>query len=182
MSHDAQQSQALASFFASVAERKPHQSLVTGHARGKEVLWELLSFTLGEEQFALPLAQVQEVCRPAALTAIPRTSAETLGIMALRGTVVPVVHLAGVLGIDQAMKPYVSADRIILLHNAQGPLGLLVGPVYGVVRMPPQDISARPFGLSAQHSELIKGLGRTSKGMLTVLDGEALLHHFERLS
>jgi len=176
--------QALLPFFASVAEQSAQRALARQRLEtSPQTPTELLGFALGTEQFALPLSHVLEICRVGTLTAVPRTAAETLGIMALRGEVVPVVNLAAVLGVSANGDEPVNGKvlRILLLADARGPLGLQVGQVQGVVRLLPQDVAPRPFGLAARHPELVTGLARTGRGLVTLLDGPTLLHHLERL-
>lgn len=173
---------ALAPFFASVAEQSRERALVLARAKvTTQVPSELLSFTVGPETFALPLAQVQEICRVETLTVVPRTRRETLGIMSLRGEVVPVVALAAVLGMGSAVAPRPPL-RAVVLGDHRGPLALQVGEVRGVVRLLPQDMAPRPFGLVVPHPELIAGVARTARGVITLLDGPAILRHLEQLS
>lgn len=173
--------QALAPFFATAAEQSRERALVLARAGASAQLpTELLSFTIAAESFALPLTQVQEICRLEALTRVPRARDTTLGIMSLRGQVVPVVALAAILGLTdpkEGRKPL----RAIVLGDDRGPLALQVGEVRGVVRLLPQDVAPRPFGLGAQHPELIAGVARTARGVITLLDGPAILRHLERL-
>ena len=173
---------ALLPFFASVAEQTAQRALARQRLEGRaQAPTELLGFALGDEKFALPLGQVLEICRVGALTVVPRTAPETLGIMSLRGEVVPVVNLAAVLGLTVTPHAKDKVLRIILLGDARGPLGLRVCQVRGVVRLLPQEMAPRPFGHQARHPELVTGLARTGRGPVTVLDGAALLHHLERL-
>ena len=174
--------QALLPFFASVAEQSAQRALARQRLEaGLQAPTELLGFSLGDEQFALPLGQVLEICRVGTLTPVPRTGRETLGIMSLRGEVVPVVNLAAILGLAVSADAGNKVLRIILLADARGPLGLQVCQVRGVVRLLPQDVAPRPFGHQARHAELVTGLARTGRGPVTVLDGAALLRHLERL-
>lgn len=179
---------ALLPFFASVAEQSRERALMLSRQRTAALApRELLSFVVGTETYALPLGQVQEICRLEVLTQVPRTRPETLGIMSLRGEVVPVVDLAAVLGLSPGAAGAQHASgtkalRAILLTDQQGPLALMVQAVQGVVRLLPQDMLPRPFALGGQHPELITGLGRTVKGTVALLDGPGLLRHLERLS
>jgi purine-binding chemotaxis protein CheW len=174
--------QALLPFFASVAEQSAQRALARQRLEASpQAPTELLGFSLGDEQFALPLGQVLEICRVSGLTAVPRTGPETLGIMSLRGEVVPVANLAAILGLAVAAHPKDKMLRIILLADGRGPLGLQVCQVRGVMRLLPQDVVPRPFGHQGRHPELVTGLARTGRGPVTLLDGALLLRHLERL-
>lgn len=179
---------ALAPFFASVSEQSRERTQDLARQRAATIApTEWLSFAVAQEDFALPLSMVQEICLLDAVTAVPRTRPQTLGIMSLRGEVVPVVDLAAILGFGHSRpedRPKNSdrAARGVLLSDGLGFLALHVRSVQGVVRLLPQDVVPRPFGLAAQHPELITALGRTARGTVTLLDGGALLRHLERLT
>ena len=54
---------------------------------------QYLTFKLGEEIFAMDVAQVREVLDLTTITKIPRTPEFMSGVINLRGSVVPVVDL-----------------------------------------------------------------------------------------
>jgi len=74
-----------------------------------------LLFHLGERSLSLPLEQVSEVLRSRAITPLPGAPPELLGLVGLRGALVPVYRLADLIGISVA-------------PDAAGPLWILVVP------------------------------------------------------
>jgi purine-binding chemotaxis protein CheW len=92
---------------------------------------EVLSFCLGGERFSLPSASVAEIIRPRAITRVPHAQASLLGVLNLRGRVLPVVSLAQLAG--RAARPATSASRILVLDRA-APVGLWVDSVLGLAR------------------------------------------------
>ena len=65
---------------------------------------ELLSFRLSGEEYALMVADVQEVLKIFQLTPVPNTPAYILGVISLRGTVTPVYDLSRRLGIPAGVR------------------------------------------------------------------------------
>jgi len=82
-----------------------------------------------KERYALPLEAVREVVvPPAQWSRIPRAPAMVQGVVNLRGRVVTVVELRGLLGLRGAT----AAQKIILLDRGRRDLGLLVTEVEGI--------------------------------------------------
>ena len=172
----------LQAFFAQPSERLAVRPPTRPASQGAARATEYLVFEVGGERCALPIEHVQEICRLPTITRVPRVGPGVLGIMALRGAIVPVVDLAVVLGLRPRPDPVARASRIVLLAESHGALGLRVDGVRGVERISAPSVQARPFALMLEHPELTTALGHSTAGLLTVLDGEALLRHLDRLA
>ena len=62
---------------------------------------ELLAFWVGEEEYGVDIVQIQEIIKLPPLTVVPRAPTCVLGIISLRGTVVPVADLRAILGMKR---------------------------------------------------------------------------------
>jgi len=82
-----------------------------------------LAFRVGDQRFALPINAVREVVRRPALTQVPHAPDSLIGLANLRGTVLPVVSLAALVG-----EATTEAGSVIVLAQAD-PLGILVDTV-----------------------------------------------------
>lgn len=139
---------------------------------------ELLRFRLGNERFALDLEQVEEIIKPKPLTAVPRVPAWILGILSLRGTMVPVVDPAQRLGLEAARE----GGRIIVVLDGEDPCGLIVDEVRDVERVRVDQIEAVPAALKDKAGQFLEGLVRgrgeedgDEDGLLAVVHLPALL-------
>lgn len=102
----------------------------------------VLAVTVAGEFFALPAAAVREVLRPLPLTRVPQAPPALLGLANLRGRVLPVLSLAGLMGLRaEEASP---AARVVVVEGLPA-LGLLVGRVG---RLGPAE-GARPVDLPA---------------------------------
>jgi purine-binding chemotaxis protein CheW len=171
----------LQAFFAQPSERLALRQAVKAAPRAARAT-EYLVFEVGGERCALPIEHVQEICRLPAITRVPRVGPGVLGIMTLRGAIVPVVDLGVVLSLRPRPEALARANRIVVLAESHGALGLRVDNVRGVERISAPAVQARPYALMLEHPELVTALGHGTAGLLTVLDGEALLRHLDRLS
>ena len=68
-------------------------------------------FRVGDESFALPVGQVLEVAELGSLAPVPGAPPSVLGVRNLRGQVLPVIDLAGVLGTAHAPRGAEARDH-----------------------------------------------------------------------
>lgn len=86
----------------------------------------------GGEDYALSVEDVIEVAELGHITPVPGAPSEVLGVRNLRGTVLPVLDLATVLGIP----PAALCERIVVAEQAGRRAALAVESVTGVEQLP----------------------------------------------
>ncbi len=96
-----------------------------------------LLFSLEKETLALPLAEVTEVVRAAWPMRAPRAPFGCLGVMDVRGQLVPLLDTAAMLGLRRSARADVLLQRLVeshvlLVHAAPNTVGLLVDQVVDV--------------------------------------------------
>ncbi len=105
-------------------------------------------FRLGEDRCALPLDAVREVVVPPdRYTRVPRAPAVVCGVMNLRGRVVTVIDLTGLLVRREADEGdaltgrhcHTKNARILLIDRGRRDLGLLVTDVEGIDELIPAE-------------------------------------------
>jgi purine-binding chemotaxis protein CheW len=133
---------------------------------------EFLTFRLGNEEFAVAIERVREVLRAPGITEVPRAPAGVLGVVTVRGEVVPVVDARARLGVAGGDE---TGGRIVIVDSGDGPIGVLVDAVSGVVRLPRGAIEPCPQGISAAASDCVTGIGRWRDRLFMVVDAGALL-------
>jgi chemotaxis signal transduction protein len=158
---------------ASFAEASP---LAAAALRSRAMV-ELLAFWVADEEYALPIVDIQEIIKVPTVTQVPRVHAAVLGIISLRGTIVPVLDLRHVLRLDR--QPVTRQSRILVLRADGDPVGLLVDRVTSVVRLEADTIEATPRNLNRQVNELLRGVGRIGQRLVIVLDVNAVLNILE---
>jgi purine-binding chemotaxis protein CheW len=138
---------------------------------------EYLAFVLEGEWYAVPIRSVREIGRVPPLTEIPRAESNLLGVMNLRGDVIPVYDLklrlrltekaAQVAGPDAPTPP--RSARILVAHTEEGPAGVWVDAVKDVVRLKPSMLEQAPPGLGGER-DCVVGIGRRSSQLYILLD------------
>ncbi|MCK7595127.1 chemotaxis protein CheW [Pseudomarimonas salicorniae] len=140
-------------------------------AEDKVAAW--LRFNLARQSFAVEVLKVQEVLRVPLILPVRGTDEATLGVMNLRGQIVPVMDLAVRLGFPPT-EPN-EASRVIVLEEKGETLGLLVASVADVVNLSEgrmERISGTPSLLAA---EVVRGVSRREGLIIIMLDASRLL-------
>lgn len=134
-----------------------------------------LRLRCGAQAYALELLKVQEVVLPVPLLALRGTGNSMLGIMNLRGQVVPVIDLGLHLGANAIDSD--ANTRIVVLEENGETLGLRVSAVEDVTSLTDSQIEPPDTTRICQISnELLKGIARLAQRPMILLDATRLLH------
>ena len=126
-----------------------------------------LRFSLGDEEYAIPLLRVREVIAVPDVTPIPQTPAYFLGVINLRGQVITVVDMRTKLGI----KPLDGPEKAVVICDLGTlSLGVVVDSINSVFSPRPQDLSERPELRNQKASEYITAVYRHETGLVLLLD------------
>jgi purine-binding chemotaxis protein CheW len=129
---------------------------------------EVLTFALGDEEHGIDILRMREIIRPRPVTEVPRAPAFILGVIGVRGEVLPVLDLRQRL--RKAPRPGVARDARVLIVVKEGEaFGLLVDAVHQVVRLREEDVEPPPPLLGSGDSELIAGIARPYRDRLIIL-------------
>ena len=130
---------------------------------------EMLSFLLGDEEYAVMVDAVKEVLKTRDLTPVPNSPDYVLGVMALRGPVLPVIDLCKRLGLPPGKKD--EKTRIIVVSVNEEDAGIQVDRVTGVIRILPD--AMRPTPETIEHgAEFLRGIARKDDKLYILLDIE----------
>lgn len=153
------------------------QAAYTGTTRLGTETAELLAFWLGDEEYAIDILEIQELIKLPVVTHVPRAGEGVLGIISLRGTIVPIVDLAVMLKLDK--RPISRSTRVVVLRADGDPVGLVVDRVTSVVRLDREKIEPVPRAMQTDVGDLLAGVGRVDDRMLIVLDLASILSALE---
>lgn len=143
-----------------------------------EVREEFLAFELASERYAVPVAAVREILRVPAVTEVPRARSNVVGVINVRGEMLPLYDVRVALGLAEAA-PVVwgsgdlpRAARVVLVRDPEGDAGILVDRVLGTVKLSRSRLEAPP---TPGPERAIAGLARQDGALYILLDvGEAL--------
>jgi purine-binding chemotaxis protein CheW len=134
---------------------------------------QYLAFHLGDEEYALDIKRISEIIKVREFTDIPRAPGFILGIISLRGVVVPVFDLCCRLnlGVSELMP----TTRIVVCQHEDVSVGLLVDSINQVVNLIDDEVEPPPGVLSGLDREMVSGLGRYQGRMIILLNIESVL-------
>jgi purine-binding chemotaxis protein CheW len=141
---------------------------------------KFLNFQLGEERYSLPVIAVREIIRVCPITHVPRMPAHHLGVINLRGKIVPVMDLRRRLHLHQAN----SLERacIIVVHHQteQNPdqlVGLQVDVVEEVAFISQDAMEPAPDFCDVIDGKFILAMAKSKESVITILNIEELLEN-----
>jgi len=151
-----------------MAEPEPAGEVTDGASQ------RFLTFRMADRLYALPADEVTEVIRTPAVARVPQGPDSLLGVANLRGEVLPVASLRGLLG--QAAMGVTASSRALVLSGA-APVALVVDAVDALVTVGRDQIETTQTLLAAQPGERLTGAFRRGDGkaVAKVLDIRSLL-------
>lgn len=132
---------------------------------------KILTFQLDDEAFGVEISGIQEVLEYRKATRVPRTPDFMLGVINLRGKVIPVVDLRRHFDL-KAKEPTVDTCIIIIHVTIEGentPLGILADRVQEVVEIPMEHISPPPKIGNKINAAYIYGMARIDEDFIILL-------------
>ncbi len=133
---------------------------------------QYLTFKLRDEIFAIDVLQVREVLDLSCITKVPRAPEFMLGVINVRGSVVPVIDLRLKFGLPKTENT-INTRIVVLELNLEGEqalLGAMADSVHEVIDMEPGQIEDPPQIGSRWRTEFIKGIGKQDDRFLILLD------------
>lgn len=139
--------------------------------------FQVVSFGLGKEEYGVNIMMVQEIILLGTITQVPEVADYILGVINLRGNVIPIVNLRKRFGLPE--QESTDDTRIVVINLEGRTVGIIVDQVSEVLRISQEQISAAPPSLCTMGREYILGLAKLSSKLLILLDMERILGNDE---
>ena len=148
----------------------------TGPGEGSH---QVLTFVLGNETYGVDILRVQEIRGWSAVTKIPHAPSHVLGVLNLRGSIVPIVDLRMRFSLDRAEYTAVTVIIVVSVMSAAGrrDFGVVVDGVSDVVDVNTEEVKAAPDLGARGATDYIRGLVPVSERMVVLLDIDRLISH-----
>ena len=138
---------------------------------------QYLSFFLGGQEYATDILRVQEIKGWDTVTRVPYSPGYILGVINLRGAIVPVLDPRVRFGLESA--PFNSATVVIVVRvaGARGEriVGLVVDAVSDVYSFSTEDIQPPPEAVGSVDQMFVLGLAKLDDRLVIILDIERLV-------
>ncbi|WP_426304448.1 chemotaxis protein CheW [Acidovorax facilis] len=153
--------------------------------RDEQQQQQYLTFSLGEEMFAMGILSIREILEYGQLTEVPMTPPFIRGVINLRGAVVPVIDLSVRFGAQARevskrtciviLETEVAATHHPESHRQTQQMGVVVDAVSEVLEIPPTEIEPPPAFGARIRIDFIQGMGKVAGKFVVILDVARIL-------
>lgn len=135
------------------------------------MLGQLVVFNLDAHRYAVRLEFVRRVVRVAEPTPLPNAPDIVLGVLNLRGEIIPVLDIRRRLGLPR--RDINPTDQLIVASTARRRIALLVESVSGVAKRSPDEITKADEIMPGV--EYLEGVSKLEDGILLIYDLDRFL-------
>ncbi len=133
---------------------------------------QLVGFIIGDEEYSVPILNIQEIIKPISWTRVPQTPDYVLGVFNLRGSVIPLIDLRLKFGLRS--KKHTDETRFIVMKDGNEVAGFVIDRLTEALRIRKSDIGPAPDTMQEDES-MIDGVGKQSDRIITILKVNKLL-------
>ena len=138
-----------------------------------------LTFVLDQERYSVPVLKVREIMRLCPITPVPRMPSYILGVINLRGKIVPVIDLRERFGLPKAVDLERACVVVVQFVTTEGNtqwMGMIVDIVEEVSVFTLQDLELPPDFGGDIDTRFITGMAKSKGSVKTLLDLDRLLN------
>ena len=141
---------------------------------------ELIAFRIGGQEFCVNIMSIREIRGWTPATPMPRAPAYVLGVINLRGAVLPIVDLSQRLG----MKPAEPTIRHVIIVTQAGSrvVGLLVDAVSDILTVSDENLQPMPDITSDMERNFAKGILSVEGRMICLMELDAVFPNIESIA
>jgi len=128
---------------------------------------QLVVFSLGSEEYALPIGSVHEIIRFTEPRTVASDAAWIRGVIGLRGKIIPIFDLASRMGLEIADS---EAGKIVIVESGTGQVGITVDEVEEVLTVSSDQLEDVP----SANSDSIEAIAKIEDRLVILLNPECL--------
>jgi purine-binding chemotaxis protein CheW len=129
---------------------------------------QIVCFKIGSEEYGLDILQVQEILKLPKVTKLPRSKPFIMGVIDLRGKVLPIVDLSKRFGIESNKMS--ENSRAIVVNIGGKKVGLGIDSVSHVIKVNSNDIEPPPAVVKGISGKYIVGVAKVENGFVILLN------------
>ncbi len=137
-----------------------------------ENIIQLVGFIVGEEEFAIPILNIQEIIKPIEYTRVPGVPEYVMGVFNLRGNVIPLIDLRRKFNLPPAEQT--PETRYIVMKHEENIVGFIIDKLTEAIRMNTDKIDTPPENLQKEKG-MVQGIGKRKDKIITILKVDSLL-------
>lgn len=135
---------------------------------------QYISVRLGNDLYAIEIKYIENIIVMQNITRVPKAQSYFLGVINLRGEVIPVMSLKGRLGLDK--DEFTSTTRIIIVkpERSAAPVGIIVDEVNEVIDLG-DDVDMLNYDDKDVKASFSLGIGKLGNDLINILDVPELI-------
>lgn len=124
---------------------------------------------IGNEQYGIDISYIDNIVRMQKITRVPKVQSYFMGIISLRGEIVPIMSIRRKMALEDDV--YTNASRIIILKlEEKGLIGIIVDEVKEVVNLSEDEIEK-----ASNKGKFINGIGKHGNELISLLEIGAIV-------
>ena len=129
-------------------------------------------FKIGDEEYAIPVMEVQEVIKPQQVTPIPLSQDQIRGLINLRGQIVTSVSLRKLFGKEDDL----SKDHMnIIVRGSDGLFSLVVDEITDIIDIQACSVEKAPDTINAKLKKYVSKIFKREQGLVILLKIDELI-------
>jgi len=145
---------------------------ILGESKGREL--QVIAFRLNSELLGIPIQRVVEITANRPITPVPKSERFVVGVINLRGKIVPVIDLKTYMGIGEFGDEVLKENRIVIVETVKGQVGISVDSIVGSIKFFEKSLNPEPVTSIGIDTDYIKGIVKLDSDVLIVLDIDAV--------
>ena len=134
---------------------------------------KVIVFQLEDEEYGIPVQQVQSIEKVEHITRVPRTAPYIKGVINLRGVVTPIIDLRSRFGLEPLENS--ESSRMIIVSKDDMEVGFIVDAANDVLDISAETIEPAPEVVGAIEVGYIEGVAKLDKRLIVMIDLEEIL-------
>jgi purine-binding chemotaxis protein CheW len=126
---------------------------------------QLVVFSLGSEEYALPIGSVHEIIRFSEPRSVASEVPWIRGVIGLRGKIIPIFDLAARMGLEPS-----EPGKIVIVSSGSGQVGVMVDEVEEVLTVTSEQLEDVPTA----NSDSIEAIAKIDDRLVVLLDTSGL--------
>lgn len=129
---------------------------------------QIVCFKIGKEEYGIDILKVQEILNLPRITLLPKAAEFILGVIDLRGKVLPIIDLSKRFGIESSNASKTARAIVVKIKGKK--VGLAIDSVSHVVKVDSEVIEPPPAIVKGISGRYIVGIAKVNEEFVVILD------------